>query len=226
MSTLDSLLAEFQAAFEAGEQPNVGEMLERASPDERQALHQKIDSYLMNTPRRPWNQAEYESSPAKQSVERVWDSLEGVSGSWPVLLPHLRHKAKLKRAELVSRLSEALGVADREAKVAGYYNEMEHGQLRVEGVSERVFAALAEILETTAEKIRGAGGAITPESGGPEAAFTRTIPDFDQGPVPGVSGLTPPTAHPALRFDSDEDALADASERPPLDEVDELFLGG
>ena len=45
------------------------------------------------------------------------------------MLPRLRKQARLTRAQVVERLSAALGAAGREQKVAGYYHEMEQGTL-------------------------------------------------------------------------------------------------
>jgi hypothetical protein len=211
MADPDALLEEFKAAYEAGGQPDLGEVLERASPEQRQTLQRRIDSYLMTAPRRAWNQAEYEASPARESVERVWQSLEGASGSWPELLPHLRHRARLKRRDLVSRLAAALDVGGREEKVAVYYNQMEHGRLPAEGISQRVFEALAEILGESAERIRNAGlGGRPPESGTQPALARLAFDESRAAPLP-----------------SELEAEAEApGAEAGRDEVDELFLAG
>ena len=49
------------------------------------------------------------------------------------MLPRLRDRAGLKRSTLVERLAAALGVSDRQDKVAGYYHEMEQGLLPAAG---------------------------------------------------------------------------------------------
>lgn len=205
--TIESLLAEFRTAFERGEQPDLGALLERAPAGQRQTLRERIDSYVMDAPRRTWDPAAYEASLAKQSVERVWASLEGVSGSWPELLPHLRNRARIRRSELVERLAAALGVGDRVERVAEYYNDMEHGRLRAAGVSERVFEALAKIVDTTAETIRAAGVSSRPEA--------------QSGP------LFARLAEPDAEYVTQDLALGAASpgEPPARDEVDELFTG-
>lgn len=208
----EALLAEFKTAYESGERPDLLELLERAPESERQALRERIDSYLMQAPRRSWDPEAYERSPARESVERVWESVEGVSGSWPKLLPHLRHRARIKRAELVHRLAGALGVGDREAKVASYYHAMEHGRLPAEGISARVFAALGEILDVSAERIREAGSATLapPESGGPATTYTRMALGDEYGAA----------AEPAAPAEPSGEAEAGR------DQVDELFTGG
>lgn len=209
----DDLLEQFKAAYEAGERPELAQYLERASPEGRQALEQMIDSYLMNAPRRSWDPDAYAASPARESVERVWGSLQGVSGSWPELLPHLRNRAKLKRSELVQRLAETLGVAGREEKVALYYHRMEHGQLPAEGVSGGVFDALGSILGESAELIRRAGfGRLAAAEGeGDLAAFARTA-EIDE-------------VYAEELHDEAAELPAPGS-APGRDEVDELFTGG
>ena len=107
-------------------------------------------------------------------VESLGESLGGVSGSWPVLLPELRNRLKLRREQLVERLTEALGVAGREEKVAYYYNQMEHGRLEPSGVSDRVLESLAAIVETTRDTLRRAGERVQPPAAGEEAVFART----------------------------------------------------
>ena len=201
------LLEEFRTRFEAGDDPDPRELLERLEGDRRQELHSLIDQYLMTAPRRSWDPVAYEGSPAKLAVDRVYESLEGVSGTWPELLPALRNRARIKRSELVRRLAETLGVADRAERVGDYYNRMEHGLLPAEGVSGRVIEALAGIVGASAEAIREAGAAGG-EAGGPDVLYARmTLSNAD--------------------FEADEVAVPAASSlQADRDEVDELFTGG
>lgn len=211
MSDLDQLLEEFKADYEAGRPVDVGAMLERAPVPRRQELAEMLDTYLMTAPPRRWDPAAYEGSLAKQAVDRVYESIEGVSGTWPELLPRLRTQARIKRRDLVERLAAALGFTDGSQieKVGRYYNQMEHGQLPSEGVSEQVISALAGIVGASADAIRSAG-VRSVEGGAGAAAFART-------------------AFPNAEF-ADEDAIgmsvADAPAAPGRDEVDALFLDG
>ena len=202
------LLEEFRARFEAGDDPDPRELLERVEGERRQELHSLIDNYLMTAPRRSWDPVAYEASPAKAAVDRVYESLEGVSGTWPELLPALRNRARIKRSELVQRLADALGVGDRAERVGDYYNRMEHGRLPAEGVSGRVIEALAGIVGASAEAIREAGAA-TGETAGPDVLYARKTMLHDAD------------------FAAEEVASPAASSLPPDgDEVDELFTGG
>jgi hypothetical protein len=216
MADLDALLQEFKAGFEAGERPDLEALLERADPEQRQVLRERIDSYVMQAPRRAWDATAYASSPARESVERVWKSLEGVAGSWPELLPHLRRQAKLKRAELVERLAAALGFPTETERVAAYYHGMEHGQLRARGVSDRVLEALAGLLDTSRDALRAAGEGIGGiESEGGAGAFAR------------AATPAPEYATPELEDLSSEAAAFTGAPAPgrKRDELDELFLG-
>jgi transcriptional regulator with XRE-family HTH domain len=210
MSEADRLLDEFKAAFEAGREIDLEALLAGAPEAERQELGERIDSYLMNAPRRAWDADAYAASAARQSVERVWESLEGVSGTWPELLPRLRKAARIKRQELVRGLAERLGVAGREEKVAAYYNEMEHGRLPAAGVSAKVIEALAAIVDADVELIRRAGRATAAPGAEAAALFARTAQ---------------PSEEQAEEAEAPGPADAERAEAG-RDEIDELFRGG
>jgi len=214
MADLEALLAEFAATLEAGGSPEPNEWLLRVDAGERQEMAALIDSYLMTAPRRTWNAQAFEISPAREVVDRVFAAREGVSGSWPEVLPQLRNRARVKRSDLVRRLAEALGVGTGQAevdRVAGYYNEMEHGLLPADRVSTRVLEALAALVGSSAEALRAAGERDSGATGGPVAAFARMAgPSVDHVlEVPFGVADADATASPGM-----------------LDAIDELFTGG
>jgi hypothetical protein len=213
MSEIDRLIEEFAADYEAGRAVDPAALLERAGPGERQELAARLDSYLMTAPPRKWDPEAYEGSPAQRAVDRVYESLEEVNVTWQVLLPDLRKRAQIKRQVLVERLARALGFESgpEVAKVGGYYNRMEHGQLPASGVAAKVTDALATILDTGAERLRAAGARTDAAPGGSQAAFARTAtPDAEFA------------KEPLLDADADEIAPAPAER----DEIDALFLDG
>ncbi|HET6831381.1 MAG TPA: hypothetical protein VFH44_08540 [Solirubrobacterales bacterium] len=211
MADLDRLLDELAADYEAGRDVDPAAFLDRADPGQRQELAARIDSYLMTAPPRKWDPEAYEGSLAQQAVDRVYESIVAESGSWAEVLPALRERAQIRRADLVSRLAAALGFAagPQVEKVGDYYNRMEHGRLRPAGVSGRVIDALAEILGTEPGRIRAAGG-LPGDPGGKGPAFART-------------------AFPNAEFaDEETDAPVErrAADEPGRDEIDALFLDG
>ena len=202
MTDVNRLLEEFIAEDRAGGVADPLPYLARVTGLDRAELEALIDGYLARAPRRAFDRAAFEASPARG----VAVSLAGLSGTWPALLPRLRDRARLRRAELVSRLTVELGVAGREAKVAGYYHAMEQGTLPAAGVSDRVLEALGRIVGESAAVLRAAGAAMTAPPPPPMPAFARV-------------------ASPAPEFS--RPAAAGAAPVPPVerDEVDELFTG-
>src|ERR1700712_4117311 len=115
MTDVQRLLEAFIAEDRAGGSADPAAYLARTSGVERAELEALIDGYLARAPRRAFDRAAFEASPA---AARVVASLAGSSGTWPALLPRLRDRARLKRDVLVARLAAELGVGGREAKVA------------------------------------------------------------------------------------------------------------
>jgi len=215
MSEIDRLIEELAADYEAGRAIDPAQTLERVDPARRQELAERIDSYLMTAPTRRWDPEAFEGSLAQRAVERVYESIEGVSGAWPEVLPRLRTEAKLKRSALVERLARALGfTADLQvAKVGDYYNRMEHGLLPASGVSGRVIEALAKILGTDPERLRRAGAQLGEPTGAATAFARMAMPD---------AGLREEDADAAESLP----ALGPPDGEARRDEIDELFLGG
>jgi hypothetical protein len=209
MPEIERLRARFIAEFEAGADPDPGDYLGQLEGADRRELEALLDAYLAQAPRRRFDPTAFAASPARALVDDLEQSLTGVAGTWPVLLPRLRNAARLRRGELVQRLAASLGVGDRTSKVERYYHQMEQGLLAPAGVSDRVLDALAALLHTSRERLREAGAAAAfgeAPAGGP--LFARTA-------APGEQELAAMASAPGSRPEAEE-----------LDEVDELFLGG
>jgi hypothetical protein len=213
MADVEQLLREFLAAFEADPGTDPGPYLARVEGAERRELVALIDAHLERSPRRRWDAAAFAASPARPLADDLARALEGVGGTWPVLLPRLRNGARLRRSELVARLAAQLGVPGREEKVGRYYHAMEHGMLEPAGVSERVLRALASVTGATVEGLRAAGHALPqPSASGPRSGATfarKATPDADLlAPMPAV------------------DIPHGAAAAEGWDDIDELFRGG
>jgi hypothetical protein len=207
------LLSEYIAEHRAGGEADPLAYLDRAEPGDRAELAALIDGYLARSPEREWDSEAYRGSAAERVTEAVGRSLFGSAGMWPAILPRLRHQAKLTRRQVVERLSSALGASGREAKVASYYHEMEHGTLDSRVVSGRVLDALGDIYGTTGERLRAIG---EPLGGGPAAAGA---------PEPAMLR----TAHPDPAYADEEGGEARAEPVAPAeerDEIDKMFTGG
>ncbi len=205
---VDQLFEQFKSAHRAGEVVDAPGLLSQLEGTDRAELTALIDAYLTRAPRRAWDEAAYRQSDAPQAVEALTRSLKGQAGLWPSLLPRLRDRARIKRADLVAELADRLGAAGQAEKVGGYYHEMEQGTLPAEGVSDAVLEALGAIVGETRDALRRAGAAFGPgpaetaAAGG--ATFARQVDALE----------TPTLSAPAV-----------GAGREP-DEVDRLFTGG
>ena len=217
MTDADRLLRDYVKRFESGGDTDPTDLLEQLSGSERRRLSELIDGYLENAaPGQEWDAGAFEGSLAERASNLVAESWSDEAGELPHELVSLRTRRKLKRSELVARLAETLGVASQEQKVAAYYHGLERGTLPWAAVSDRVFDALAGILDTSADALRKAGSSIAPSAGGePDPAFAR---------------LTRPAPAAADETTQDETAAGpggrQAAEEEDWDEVDRLFMGG
>ena len=216
MSDAHALLQEFIAADRDGDADPLA-FLARLQGPQRAELEALIDAYLARAPRRAFDRAAFEASPGRAVAEELGRTLDGVSGSWPALLPRLRHRARLRRSELVERLARELGVAPA-AKVGRYYHEMEQGTLPAAGVSDRVLEALARVVGTTADRLREAGRAAAGPSaaGASAAAFARLgAPDPAYVPAEELMAASRPSApEPTDAIDAIDALFTGASETP------------
>jgi hypothetical protein len=211
MRPVDRLFADYVAEYQAGPGVDPQAYLSQAALADRAELIALIDGYLSRAPRRTFDPNAFRGSSAQRTVDMLDRALGGESGLWPALLPELRDRAGLRRGELVQRLTAALGVTGREAKVGGYYHRMEQGRLTATGVSDRVLAALGELLGESTEALRAAGAALSPFAGADDApAFARAAlaDPVDASAAPG-----------------DPAPAADGADTQ-RDAVDDLFTGG
>jgi hypothetical protein len=202
MSRVDELFEEYRAAFRSRQGSDPKPYLDQLTGTDRRELEALIDGFLARGARPRYTPEAFAAVRTSPLAQRVQASL---SEAWPELLPRARDEAGILRSDLVTRLAEALGVAPKRDKVERYYHQMEKGLLDPSGVSDRVLAALAEIVGVSKERLRAAARPITPPpAAGPTFARTASLP-----PAQVLSR-----------------SLDDLPAPPEPDEVDELFRGG
>lgn len=216
MADVDKLFSDYVAEYRAGGEANPRAYLEQVEGIDRRELSELIDAYLVRAPGQAWDPAAYEGSAAQQWVQGMERSMGGEAGLWPVLLPRLRERAQIKRAQLVDRLAAALGVGAETERVASYYHRMEQGRLDSRGVSTRVLEALAGIVGSTAEALRSAGE----QFGQGQAPSEGTVFARTAGPPPEIYAQAARPPAPAAEPDRSPEADGGAGE------VDRLFTGG
>ena len=213
MTDLDKLLRQYIERFEAGGDVDPNDLLAQAKAGERAELRELIAGYLEHAaPGQDWDAQAFEGSLAERAVARSaeWSA---AAGELPVELVRLRNERQITRADLVTRLADSLGVSGAREKVASYYHRLERGMLPAEGVSSRVWEALAQLLDTSADALRRAGAAMRPPpTPGAASAYARTAP--------------PPPPEYATTQSSEEPTVSDTERTEEPDEVDRLFTGG
>jgi hypothetical protein len=216
-------VAEIFAEYVFAEREGNGDprpFLDRVDPGQRAELEDLIDAYLAASPGRAWDPEAFTASNAAGILDPLSRALNGVSGTWPVMLPGLRERARVKRGELVDRLAERLGFPQQRETVEEYYHGMEYGTVESAGVSDRVLDALGELLGAGRDTLREAGERM----GGGGAARGHTV-FAREAPGPDVA-LTAADAPQEIEvIESDSDA-ARQRPNPDRDAVIRLFTGG
>ncbi len=204
MTTSEKIFADFCAAYERGEQPNLGDCLAAASDGGRAGLEARIDRYLIEqAPPRRYDAEAFASELERPVMKRVAQLFAERAA---VDLGAARSRAGLSLDELAGALLTEAGVGDgaeQRAKAADYLGRLEAGSLAM--LSGRVRDALRKILDVD-----------------PAAGFQR--PDYGFAFRMSTSSHQPSAENIELA-----EMLVDAATTPsPLgwDEVDELFLSG
>ena len=203
-------MADVQRLFEAYREAypaDPSEYLAQVSGRDRAELVALIDRFLEQAPRREFSAEAFRASPASRVAESVQRSLAGQSGMWPSLLPQLRNRARLKRADLVAELADRLGASGQSEKVGAYYHQMEQGLLPASGVSDSVLEALGRIVGAGKEALRKAGE--MPAAGAADAGPGGAVFARSSAPVDAAAEMSGAPAAPE-----------------EWDEVDRLFRGG
>jgi hypothetical protein len=206
MTTVDELFDRYRSAYQAGEDADPRKYLSQLSGTDRRELAALIDGFLMRAPA----PAPAEQARASPITERAVANLMAERRSpetWQTLLPAAEARAGLARDQLVARLAEDLGVADKRDKVHLRYHQMERGLLDPARVRAKVLEALGRILDVSVDRLRAAGERLSPPPApGKAAVFARAT---KVTPLAAAS-IPPPAQRP----------------EEPWDEVDDLFQGG
>ena len=202
MTTVEKMFADFCAAYERGEQPNLGDYLAATSGADRRGLEARIDLYLIEqAPSRPFDADAFARELERPVMKRVADIFAERAA---VDLGAARARAGLSLDELAGALLAAAEVEDgakQREKAAEYLGRLEAGSLAI--LTGRVRDALRTILDVD-----------------PAASFER--PDYGFAFRMRASSIEPSADNIELA-----EMLIDAATTPsPLgwDEVDELFL--
>ena len=207
MTDVDRLLRDYIERFESGGSVDPSDLLEQLDTADRRKLSTLIEGYLEHAARpQEWDPEGFEGSVADRAVQRVAAEWSAGAGA----LVSLRNEREITRDDLVTKLADLLGVSSARTKVASYYHQLERGLLPTEGVSGKVWDALANLLGTSSDSLREAASSAAPADQASAVAYTR-MSSVDEDASAGQ-------ASPG------EASSGREAEEP--DEVDRLFTGG
>ncbi|HMT04412.1 MAG TPA: hypothetical protein PKD76_02580 [Solirubrobacterales bacterium] len=218
MTSVEEIFAEYVFAERDGK-GDPRPFLKRVPAGDRERLEELIDSYLASAPGRRWDPSAFAGSEEERLVESLSRALNGVSGTWPVVLPGLRERARIKRSELVDRLAGTLGVPGQREAVDEYYHGMEYGTLESSGVSDKVLDALGEILGSGRDALKNSGELMGDgATARGDAVFAREVPHIAVPfEVADRDGEKAGFNSPAGENEPDD---------PEREKVDRMFTGG
>src|SRR4051794_6272821 len=128
MASAEQLLAEFRAAWTAGQRPRVEDYLDRVDPRQRAELVSLLEGFLQEAPGPEYSEEVREAIRREPAVQEAVTAFGGSSGMWPSLLPRLRKRARLRRDEVVALLVKSLGLPpSARPKARRYLHAMEAG---------------------------------------------------------------------------------------------------
>ncbi len=206
MTTTDQLLGQFIEAWNAGERPDVRDYLGRASEEDRGRLAELLSTWLQLAPTPQYDAATLARITEAPALRAALDaaSTEPVPVAEQVLT--LRERAGLGLQDVASRLARLFSLED-ESRASVYLEQLERGDLDESRLSGRLLAGLAAILGADRDQLR-------PEPAlGAGQMFFRSDGDSEEWVASGIDALS-------------RAALAPAPSGEPLDELDQLFVGG
>lgn len=206
MTSIEQLVGEFIDDWNAGRRPDVLAYLERAAPEDQDALASQLETWLELAPTPAYDEATRQSIANEPALLAALDSAATLRAPLAERLPTLRDRAGLAVRDVAARLTQLFELGD-EQRTAAYLEQIERDELDERRLSRRLLDALAAILGADADQLAPGPAAL---AGG--QAFFRAEEDADMWIAEDIDVLSRAALSPAP--DS------------PMDELDRLFLGG
>ena len=206
MTSIEQLVGQFIDDWNAGRRPDVLAFLERAAPQDRDALASQLETWLELAPTPAYDQPTRHSIASEPALLAALDAATALRAPLAQRLPTLRNRAGLAIRDVAARLTQLFDLDD-ELRTVAYLEQIERDELDERRLSRRLLDALAAILGTGADQLTPGPTAL---AGG--QAFFRAEENSD------------------VWIAEDIDALSHAALSPapatPMDDLDRLFLGG
>jgi transcriptional regulator with XRE-family HTH domain len=206
MTSIEQLVGEFIDDWNAGRRPDVFAFLERAAPEDQDALASQLEAWLELAPTPAYDEATRQSIANEPALLAALDTAAALRAPLAERLPTLRERAGLAIRDVAVRLTQLFELGDEQRTVA-YLEQIERDELDERRLSRRLLDALAAILGADADQLTPGPAAL---AGG--QAFFRAEEDADVWIAEDIDVLSRAALSPAPAT--------------PMDELDRLFLGG
>jgi len=206
MTTIEQLVGQFIDDWNAGRRPDVLAFLERAAPQDRNALDSQLETWLELAPTPAYDEPTRQSIASEPALLTALDAAAALRAPLAERLPTLRDRAGLAIRDVAARLTQLFDLDD-ELRTVAYLEQIERGELDERRLSRRLLDALAAILGADADQLTPGPAAL---AGG--QAFFRAEEDADAWVAEHIDVLSRAAFAPAPAT--------------PMDDLDRLFLGG
>lgn len=206
MTTIEKLVGQFIDDWNAGRRPDVLAFLERAAPQDRDALASQLETWLDLAPTPAYDEPTRQAIASEPALIAALDAAALLREPLADRLPTLRQRAGLAIRDVAARLTQLLELDD-EPRTVAYLEQIERDELDERRLSRRLLDALAAILGADADQLSPSPAAL---AGG--QAFFRADEDADVWIAEDIDVLSRAALAPAPAT--------------PMDELDRLFLGG
>ena len=206
MTSIEQLVGEFIDDWNAGRRPEVLAFLERAAPEDQDALASQLETWLELAPTPTYDEATRQSIANEPALLAALDAAAALRAPLAERLPTLRDRAGLAIRDVAARLTQLFELGD-EQRTAAYLEQIERDELDERRLSRRLLDALAAILGADADQLAPGPAAL---AGG--QAFFRAEEDAEVWIAEDIDVLSRAALSPAPAT--------------PMDELDCLFLGG
>lgn len=206
MTSIEQLIGEFIDDWNAGHRPDVLAYLERAAPEDQDALASQLETWLELAPTPAYDEATRQTIASEPALLAALDAAAELRAPLAERLPTLRDRAGLAIRDVAARLTQLFELGD-EQRTAAYLEQIERDELDERRLSRRLLDALAAILGADADQLAPGPAAL---AGG--QAFFRAEEDADMWIAEDIDVLSRAALSPAPAA--------------PMDELDRLFLGG
>ncbi len=206
MTTIEQLVGQFIDDWNAGRRPDVLAFVERAAPQDRDALASQLETWLELAPTPAYDEPTRQSIASEPALLAALDAAAALRAPLAERLPTLRDRAGLAIREVAARLTQLFDLDD-ELRTVAYLEQIERDELDERRLSRRLLDALAAILGADADQLTPGPAAL---AGG--QAFFRAEEDADAWIAEDIDVLSRAALAPAPAT--------------RMDKLDRLFLGG